>query len=285
MPSCITHQLIAEEAKSGFPQEVREAAENHKDYFFSGTQGPDALFFIKPLSKKEMNLGRYLHRKDVYAVFRFFQLYLNELEEAREQITAYVAGFICHYCADLAFHPFVYSYLETHETRGMTHQLIESDWDVYFAKKQKKSAAGWEFTFSAEKLNCEGALYLLYEALSVRLARSPLSRRMFERGLKNFERYLRFFHTKTWAKFWARAEQILHLTPRLSCLYPRERPDGAFLYGEDFHTLARERGRTADDLFHVAVSDSARLNRIFFSADPLPLSEFSKSFLTAEETD
>lgn len=285
MPSCITHQLIAEKAKSGFPPEAREAAEKHTDYFFLGTQGPDALFFIKPLSKKEMNLGRHLHRKDIYAMFRFFQLYTDKLEGTeKEQITAYVAGFLCHYCADLVFHPFVYSYLATHETRGMIHQLIESDWDVYFAKKQKRNAVGWKFPFSAEKINREGALYVLYSEFSEELSRRPLSRRAFEKGIKYFGRYLRFFHKKPHAEFWARAERILHLKPRLSCMYPRKDPNGAFLYGEEFYGLAKERGRTADELFGVAVSESARLNRIFFSAGTLPLSEFNKSFLTAEES-
>lgn len=283
MPSCITHQLIAEGAKNGFPENVREAADAHEDYFFLGAMGPDSLFFLKPLSKKEMNLGRFLHRNDVYAVFLFFQRYLERLEgEARERMTAYFAGFVTHYCADTVFHPFVYAYLEKYKPRGMVHLLIETDWDVYFAHTHKQSAIGWEFPFSAEKINREGALCALYQELSEELARLPLTKRTFERGMKNFERYLRFFHKKSRAELWARVERALRLKPRLSCMYPREKPNGAYLYGKEFSELAKERGRTADELFRVAVSESARLVRLFFSDEPLPLSEFNKSFLTAE---
>lgn len=283
MPSCITHQLIAEGAKRGFPECVREASDAHEDYFFLGALGPDSLFFLKPLSKKEMNLGRYLHRNDVYAVFLFFRRYLEGLEgREREQMTAYCAGFVSHYAADTVFHPFVYSYLETHETRGMVHQLIETDWDVYFAHTHRQSAVGWNFPFLADKINREGVLYAMYRELSEALARRPLKRRAFERGIKNFERYLRFFHKKSRAELWVRVERALRLKPRFSCLYPREKPDGAYLYGREFSNLAKGRGRTADELFRVAVSESARLVRSFFASEPLPLSEFNRSFLTAE---
>ena len=112
MPSSITHQLIADEALPALPPEAARAAERNYDYYFLGAQGPDVFFFYRPLSKSEPNLGKFLHRERVFDVFTLFSCYLKTLAgEEKERITAYVAGYISHYCADTAFHPFVYNYL------------------------------------------------------------------------------------------------------------------------------------------------------------------------------
>lgn len=283
MPSSITHQLIAEEAVNRLPLPVRETAEKHRDYFILGAQGPDALFFIKPLSKKEFNIGRYLHRYDVYETFRFFLRYLETLSaENLSRMTAYVAGFVSHYAADTVFHPFVYAYVKAHGRRGMLHQLIETDWDVYFARTHGQSAVGWKFPFSAKKLCREQELYFLYRALSEKLNRLPLKQKTFQKGIKNFTRYLWFFHRASYAKFWARTERIFHLEPKLSCLYPREKINRNFLESRDFFALSGGQGQNADELFLLAVSKSARLCEQFFSGE-LSRSEFNKSFLTAEK--
>ncbi|MDE6059640.1 MAG: zinc dependent phospholipase C family protein [Clostridia bacterium] len=283
MPSSITHQLIAEEAAKQFPPTIQEAAEKHRDYFILGAQGPDALFFIKPLSKKEFNIGRHLHRYDVYETFRFFLSYLETLsEESRSKMTAYVAGYVCHYATDTVFHPFVYAYVKAHGKRGMLHQLIETDWDVYFARTHGGRAVGWKFPFSAKKLCREGELYFLYRALSEKLNRLPLKQKTFQKGIKNFTRYLWFFHRTSYAKFWARTERILHLEPKLSCLYPREKINRNFLESAEYFSLSGGQGNNADELFSLAVSKSARLCEEFFSGNLSP-SEFNKSFLTAKE--
>ena len=285
MPSCITHQIIAERAREHFPPNVCVAAKAHNDYFFLGAQGPDVFFFLSPLSKKEYNLGKHMHRYGIYETFSFFQSYMQTLlGEERERVWAYLSGFVCHYATDTAFHPFVYAYLESHGNRGMAHQLIETDWDVYFARQEGKRAAGWKFPFSAKKIAREGTLYRLYAAFSEALGRRKLKAKTFKKGIKSFSRYLKFFHGKSHQKGWARTEKILHLKPRLSCLYPRENPDKSYLEGEEFSKLAKGRGETADELKALAVSESARLCGLFFEGT-LPESEFNKSFLSGESVE
>ncbi len=285
MPSCITHQLIAEKAKSGFPPKVKEAAEKHTDYFFLGAQGPDALFFIKPLSKKEWNLGRYLHRYDVILVFSFFREYLSRIidQTELEQLTAYAAGFLCHYGGDITFHPYIYAYLKAHGSRGMMHQQIETDWDTYFARLEGKNAVGWNFPISAKKINREGVLYRLYRDLSFSLKRLPLKKRTFDRGIKRFLFYLRFFHRVSHAKFWQRAERLFRISPKLSCLYPRETVDCTSIESEEFFDLSQQKGRNADELFSLAVSESITLCNLFFKGNALERSVVHKSYLSVTE--
>ncbi len=44
MPSCITHQIISEEAVKLFPPEISACVTAHPDYYFLGAQGPDVFF-------------------------------------------------------------------------------------------------------------------------------------------------------------------------------------------------------------------------------------------------
>lgn len=285
MPSCITHQLISEEALENLPEEANFAAKRYSDYYFLGAQGPDLFFFYKPLSKKEFNLGRFLHRNGVYTVFSLFAEYLEECGgEEKNRVAAYLAGYICHYCADTQFHPYVYRYLGARGATKSEHQLIESDWDVYFARERGKRAAGWKFPFSPAQINREGALFRLYTALYEALGRKPIEKKSFERGVKLFARYLKFFHKKSRAKFWRGAEKLFRIEPLMSSLYPRKETNPAYLYGEEFEALSG--AKNADELFARAKEETARLCNLFFYAaacgDPLPREEFSKSFLTAE---
>lgn len=284
MPSCITHQLIAEDAEQLLPSELGVCASAHPDYYFLGAQGPDVFFFFRPLCRKQMNLGRFLHRNRVYDVF-------GALAEApdlfssfhRARMTAYLAGFLCHYCTDVAFHPFVYAYLKAHNADKTEHRLMETDWDVYFARtRRKKSAEKWKFPFSAKTVNGEGTLYLLYTYLCKKLGIPEPQKAKFERGISFFERYLKFFHKNSRHKAWARTECIFHISPLFSALYPRKNPNPDWLFGEEFSALSG--AESADELYERAVNEIARLAPLLL-VSPLPRGEFNKSFLTAEPTE
>ncbi len=290
MPSSITHQLIADEALPALPPEAARAAERNYDYYFLGAQGPDVFFFYRPLSKSEPNLGKFLHREHVFDVFTLFSCYLKTLAgEEKERITAYVAGYISHYCADTAFHPFVYNYLNENKADRFVHQQMENDWDVYFLQSLRgKSAERYVFPFSPKKLSREGALFRLYQYLARKLGRKELNRKSFRRALSGFEKYLKFFHKKSYAsqKRWEKAEMFFRAKNRLSCLYPRSRSNPEFLSGEHYFRLSEERGKDADELFRLSARESARLCAVFFSERAenfLPRKDFSRHFLTGKQ--
>jgi len=202
MPSCITHQLIAEYAEQSFPPEALSAISDARAYYFLGAQGPDLLFFYRVLSGKENNLGRLLHRKHRYAVFSaFYDLLRGDFfrGEAREKAAAYIYGYLTHYCADVAFHPFVYAYLEAHGGEGFLHQRIENDWDVYFLREKRgREAEDYTFPFSVKRIADDGVLYLLFSfafAETVRRLFKLFSRRMLFLP-KRLEKGGRFFRRK-----------------------------------------------------------------------------------------
>lgn len=296
MPSSITHQLIAEEALNYFPPAARDAVNAAPDEYYLGAQGPDVFFFYRIGSKKEYNLGKFMHRYRVYDVFGLFRRLLMQdgkdgrvprlNEEERKQAFAYVLGFITHYAADGNFHPYVYRYLQKAQAKKIVHQQMENDWDVYFLRRLRgKEAENFSYAFSAETVIAHRTVARIYAFLAENLERDEIKERKFRRGVRNFNRYLRFFHKKCYRSHsrWERTENLLHLGHYLSALYPRENPDPAFLSGDDFAELSEDRGKNADELFDRAVGKSAHLSELFLRSldgDPLARDDFGRGLLT-----
>ena len=289
MPSSITHALIAEEAAKRLPQPLQTMIAAAPEAYFLGAQGPDMFFFAKKANKQEGNLGKFLHRNAVYELFCAFVEALPALSgEARTVAEAYCLGYVTHYCADVAFHPFVYRYLEQNALKKREHQRMENDWDVYFVRKLRGREAE-HYPFPDVKACKSDALLALWKSATTALGRTPMDEKTLFGGINNFAWYLAFFHKKCYTsqKHWARFDRLLHIRA-LSCLYPAREPDDAILSGEAFERAANADTalppvRTADDLFERAVSES--VYKILLFSDTLggallPREQFDRHLLT-----
>ena len=299
MPSSITHQLVAEETMKKLPQEIGKIAAEAQDEYFLGCQGPDMLFFYRIGCRSEYNFGKFLHRYRVYDVFELLRRAVAGEEgaprfgeEEKKRALGYVLGYITHYCTDSVFHPFVYNYLESAHAQKREHQQMENDWDVYFLRElREREAEGYSFGFTRKGLRQSNAAARLYAYLADKLEREEVTPRRFYRGVKNFERYLKFFHKKCYRsqKRWQRTEKVFHAKRYLSRLYPRTEPDPNYLSGDGFLSLSEGNGDSADALFARAVDESVRRILLFCNAlktgEPLPREEFCKSFLTGKPVD
>ena len=273
MPASITHELVAEEAKDLLPAAARETVLAAFDYYILGAQGPDLFFFYRPFSGREENLGRLLHRRQVYKFFSALAKAVRGLSpDAAEKALAYSLGFCSHLAADVVFHPFVYNYLAKHGEKKYDHQKIENDWDVYFLRELKsRSALSHSYPFDLGKIAREGVLYAFLEkvfsCLGVELR--PAS---FGRMLRRFGRYLSHFH-----KGGARPLRLLGF----GAPYPRPVPERAYLGGENFSRYAEGAAENADALFLHAAEESVSCMEAFLEASssdmPLPKSLFSRS--------
>lgn len=283
MPSAITHQLIANAAVSRLPNTYAPMPALAPDYYFLGSQGGDPLFFYKPLSRREQNFGKHVHRRGVYELFCAMQEHLLSLSgEPLEKARAYCLGYISHYSADVCFHPFVYNLL-SERSNTLAHAQIENDWDVYFARTRAKSEVEhYNFPFDAEKMADEDILYPLVNRVAVALGRREIGESALARALKNYERYLKFFHGACYKH--ARRLQKLGLKGPAK-FYPRETPESTLIESDDFFSLANGKGGNADELFDKAADDSARRMILFLAAldgAPLPREEFCYHLLTGE---
>lgn len=289
MPNAITHFLIAQDAALRLPRSYADMPTVAPEYYFIGSQGGDPLFFYKPLSKKESNFGKFVHRYRVYELFCAMRDYLNNVSgEELEKARAYCLGYITHYSTDVCFHPFVYNLIAQVKAKKSVHFQIENDWDVYFLRTRTgNEAEHYVFPFSPRKLAEEGVLFRLLSALAADLGRRELSENALRRAWKNYGRYLNFFHGNCYEKS-ARLSKFGKAFKNLARMYPRRTPANNVIEGEDFFRLSEGRGANADELFEHAVADSARRMILFLAAldgAPLPKEEFSFHLLTGKEAE
>ncbi len=151
MPAIFTHIQFGKEVVKELPRELRSLVAAHPQAFYAGTQGPDLLFYHKPLKKKAKNPAR---KKgwDLHAEYpeQFFlrgaKLLLADegnLQEGKFAPTsaeaAYLLGFLCHFTLDSQCHP----YIDERSVNGVTHGKIESELDKFQFRKIGKAERGF----------------------------------------------------------------------------------------------------------------------------------------------
>ena len=144
MPAVITHYLFANACADTLAESgVLTAVRRHGDVFSLGAQGPDILFFA--IGNKAMNqLGGRMHHEGINA---FFAECINRLRktpehEGRSELTAYMAGFLCHYALDTCAHPYVYYKTGFSDEAGslsgepaVRHHFLETTIDCILSEK------------------------------------------------------------------------------------------------------------------------------------------------------
>ncbi len=279
MPSSITHELIAAEAAKKLPEALQSAVSAAPDYYYLGAQGPDVFFFYKPLGRREYNFGKTLHRKQLC---EWFSALLGGLKtrtgDDLVKCRAYALGFCTHVEADVAFHPFVYAYLEKTGAHKRFHQQMENDWDVVFLKTLRDmSAYNYKFPFDCKKIAREGVLFPYIAEAAKKLGRRPVTKGAFKRGLRFFAWYQKHFHRR----------HFRYLKPFAPRLYLRDECDPSELGGEDFYALSGGKAHTAQELFALAADAAAALMEQFYDAigsgAPLPREKFGRNLLTGKQ--
>lgn len=284
MPGSITHQLIAEEVLARLPE-----LDVDKPMFFFGAQGGDVCFFCGWHEGVRGNLGKALHRENIYRQFRS----LGQVAAKDRSARSYALGYVTHYVADVVFHPFVYAMVQRETERGVrdnVHFLVEGDLDVYFLAQKRGMTEGKYLLPYTRKELAEESLFAACSALAAAVGKK-LTRTALRRGVSRYFLYLR--HTADVEgkkqRFFAGAEKLLHLPHRVSAIYKRSVKDATFLNEEkDAWTNPASSGfvstESAAELFSRAVDEGETLCRLFLAhvetGEELPERLFEKNFLT-----
>ena len=145
MPALYTHYRFGKTVEATLPPTLREILTSYQEAFALGTQGPDILFYHKPMKKNDVrSRGVALHAVSPES---FFVHAAKEITQARENgntalanaLTAYVCGFLCHFTLDVFCHPYIDE--KAHGT--FTHGKIESELDKYMLKKDGLPIRGY----------------------------------------------------------------------------------------------------------------------------------------------
>ena len=148
MPALYTHYRFGKAVEKELPAPLQETLADYPQAFALGTQGPDILFYHKPMKSNPVrSRGVALH---AVAPEGFFVRAAKEIVGARKQnndkladaLTAYVCGFLCHFTLDISCHP----YIDNHSQGTFTHGKIESELDKYFLRKDSLPIRGYNTT-------------------------------------------------------------------------------------------------------------------------------------------
>ena len=106
MPAAYAHYRFGRDVLSRLPGALGSHIESRRRFFDLGLQGPDPLFYYRPLRSNPVGqMGTIIHSR---AAISFF-LPAGELlrRSPSPELYAYVCGFICHFALDLHCHGYI----------------------------------------------------------------------------------------------------------------------------------------------------------------------------------
>ncbi len=151
MPAIFTHIQFGKEVARDLPPVLQSLIEAHPACFLLGTQGPDLLFYHKPMKKRSKNPARKkgwdLHALSPESFFLHgAKLLLSDERNRADGVftpttaeAAYLVGFLCHFTLDTTCHPLI----DGNSVDGLTHGKIESELDKYHYRRLQMPVRGY----------------------------------------------------------------------------------------------------------------------------------------------
>lgn len=281
MPAMITHYLAAK----GMADILRQ---NNTDFnrtmLLWGAQGPDFLFYHKPLNGKKSlrEFGIKLHKLPPEELFLALRKY-TELCNIKEVgfVYSYCYGLLCHLALDSAAHPYVYYFQNVlaekiGEKANFMHHKIEHNIDVIMLKGLEDRQVT-RFHIKEALPSCRRGLKAAAKAMTFAINEifrdTPVSESEVYKAFKDCRKYeglliSRHGRRRAIAQW---LEQKKNLGISLSCFVRPETPDKDFDYvnsrGERWYSEGLAGGRPCRDnflqIFDKAVSSAAYLAERF----------------------
>ncbi len=124
MPATYAHWRFGEDCFQIMPEDIKKIVNDNRDIFNLGVHGPD-IFFYDLTHKKITSYGSKMHKLPAMDFFKNSKEVINNHEE-KEQMLAYMLGFLSHFTLDSTCH----SYVERkREFANISHNYVESAWE------------------------------------------------------------------------------------------------------------------------------------------------------------
>ena len=131
MPTTYSHYRFGAECIGVMPEELQKIVNEHRDLFDIGVHGPD-IFFYDLLHDNIVSYGDKMHFQEARPFFENCIKVYHENEE-KDEMMAYILGFLTHFTFDSQAHGYVD---RKAEVSGITHNLVESQYDGYLMRKE-----------------------------------------------------------------------------------------------------------------------------------------------------
>lgn len=131
MPAAYAHIIFGNRVLGALPDHVRDPLiYSNIDVFEVGLQGPDILFYYRPLSKNSVSaLGNAMHEQTGREWF-LTALHRFGAQQGEPEISpaalAYLYGVLCHFVLDSQCHDYINQYVRD---TGISHYEVESEFD------------------------------------------------------------------------------------------------------------------------------------------------------------
>lgn len=202
MPAIAAHYYFGQAVQQQLPQEIAQVLASNQNLFILGCQGPDFLFFAKPLTGARFHkLGSAIHSAPARVLFDSNLKLYNTTGNAA--LLAYIAGCLCHFWLDKSCHPFVYE----HAPQMGQHHRLESEFDSLIIEKQGLNPAKYCYIPISEV--DYGVVGMAYN----------LTPKEAKRGVRDFRKYSSILHHR---KFVEACESIAGKKGALSGLSPQK---------------------------------------------------------------
>ena len=148
MPAVYAHRRFGEETAKLLSPSLQTLIKTYEEAFLLGTQGPDILFYYKPLKGNDTRRhGTAIHEKGGKEVFDGLYGLWEKQGKEENAFLAYLLGYLCHFTLDTLCH----KYIDDHSSEALSHGKIESEFDKFVLRKDGKKIRGYNTTqpFSA----------------------------------------------------------------------------------------------------------------------------------------
>ena len=131
MPTTYAHYRFGDECIGVMPEHLQKIVKEHRDLFDIGVHGPD-IFFYDLIHHDIAAFGHQLHEKQAMAFFdNAIRVYQDHAE--KEEMMAYLLGFLSHFTFDSQAHGYVDRKAEVSQ---ISHNKVESQYDGYLMRKE-----------------------------------------------------------------------------------------------------------------------------------------------------
>ena len=138
MPALYAHNQFGNRVLQKLDAKKRGFLLKNLRQFRIGLQGPDYLFFYKPLSPNPISqIGFQIHERPASEFMTYARKVIRENGTDSPEY-AYILGFICHFALDSECHPFV---AEEIEKTGIGHVELESEFEKFLMRKNGRRSA------------------------------------------------------------------------------------------------------------------------------------------------
>lgn len=131
MPSTYAHHRFGDKCTAALPPEGRQAVQQHRSLYDIGVHGPDLFFYYHPLKSNPISAyGSQLHRQPARVFFERAKP-VRERCGDKDEMLAYLLGFLSHFVLDSACHGYVE---QARKELGITHNRLESLFEAYLMR-------------------------------------------------------------------------------------------------------------------------------------------------------